>query len=256
MHSQTQQSGHLEEKGGHLEDDVDENMRDIVMNFERKPWHDADGPSRIAEMLRCSYEAIKDPSKADMVSAVGDLSGTRALRLMRTKMKNDKEGRLILEQRPRMKIENCDFDSLGKLPQNTFGYHYWKFMAHYNFSPNERPLVKYVPDMELAYIMQRYKENHDFIHVLLNLGIEIEDELAVKAFEMLQTGIPMTSFSLLTGPFLLSLPQLKRLYVDYLPWITEIAHDSKFYLSIYFEKYFEKDIDEMRYELGVVPYSQ
>ena len=31
-------------------------------------------------------------------------------------------------------------------------------MSKYGFSPEERPLVKYVPDYELAYIMQRYRE--------------------------------------------------------------------------------------------------
>lgn len=190
-----------------------------------------------------------------MVSAVGDLSGTRALKRMRAKMLSDPEGREILKDRPRLKVDEINFSDLEKLPKNTFGYHYWKFMARYDFKPDERPLVKYVPDMELAYIMQRYKETHDFTHSLLNLGIDIEDELAVKAYEMLQTGIPMTGFSLLTGPFLLRMPQMKTLYIDYMPWITQVALNSKFYLSVYYEKHFEQDIDEFRKELGITPWS-
>jgi ubiquinone biosynthesis protein COQ4 len=234
---------------------VEENMKDIINNFKRQPWHDQDGFSRISKLISCSIEAIRDPTRADMVAAVGDLSGTRALKLMRTKMMSDSEGRLILQERPRVKIDNIDFKSLGDLPQNTFGYRYWKFMANYDFKPDERPLVTYVPDMELAYIMQRYKEWHDFIHALLDLGIEIEDELAVKAFEMVQTGIPMTAFTVLTGPFLLSFPQMKRLYIDYFPWINKNALNCKFYMNIYFEKYFEKDVDEFKEELGITSQS-
>ena len=155
-----------------------------------------------------------------MVAMVGDLSGTRALKNMRVKMMADEEGQEILRDRPRMKLANINFDELGQMSENTLGYNYWKFMSNYGFKPDERPIVKSVPDMELAYIMQRYKETHDFIHVFLNMGIEIEEELAVKAYEMIQTGIPMTAFSILTGPFLLKPLEMKRLYVDYLPWIT------------------------------------
>ena len=31
-------------------------------------------------------------------------------------------------------------------------------MHGHGFNPEERPLVKYIPDYELAYILQRYKE--------------------------------------------------------------------------------------------------
>lgn len=211
-------------------------MEDIVMNFSKQPFHEQDSFSRIQMLYSVCREAMKDPTKADMVSAAGDLSGTRALKQIRAKMRNDKEGRQILEERPRIKAKDLNFSRFENMPKNTLGYHYWTFMAHYNFSPDERPLVKYVPDMELAYIHQRYKETHDFTHVLMNMGIEVEDELAVKAFEMIQTGLPMTALALVPSPFMLSLPALKKLYVDYLPWITQNALNSKFYMNIYWEK--------------------
>ena len=37
------------------------------------------------------------------------------------------------------------------------------------YSPNERAEVKYVDDSELAYVMQRYRELHDFLHTLLEM---------------------------------------------------------------------------------------
>ncbi len=33
------------------------------------------------------------------------------------------------------------------------------------FQTDERPPVHYVDDAELAYIMRRYRECHDFVHV-------------------------------------------------------------------------------------------
>ena len=52
------------------------------------------------------------------------------------------------------------------------------------FDPNSRPLVKYENNIELAYVHQRYKEVHDFLHVFLGLGIDPLSELALKWFEM------------------------------------------------------------------------
>lgn len=66
-------------------------------------------------------------------------------------------------------------------------------MESHDFSADERPLAKYIPDLELAYVYQRYKEVHDYLHTLLGYGIEVEDELAIKWFEMAQTGLPVSS---------------------------------------------------------------
>nr|AAZ94908.1 putative ubiquinone bioshynthesis protein COQ4 [Moneuplotes crassus] len=231
-------------------------MEDIVKSYKRKSWHDQDSFSRILKMASYGIEAIRDPTKGDIVAKVGDLSGTKALKNIRSKMLADKTGRQILEERPRIKEDSVFFDRLGQMDENSVGYHYWKFMAKYDFTPDERPVATYVPDMELAYIMQRYKECHDFLHTLLGMGISIEDELAVKAFEMVQTGIPMCAFSLITGPFLLKPLEMKKLYIDYLPWVTKMALTSRFFMNIYFEKHFEQDVDEFRRECGVSPWSK
>lgn len=65
-------------------------------------------------------------------------------------------------------------------------------MAQYDFKPEERPLVRYIDDYELAYIKQRYTEIHDFIHVILGYNdVSILAELKVKQFEMIHFGFPV-----------------------------------------------------------------
>jgi len=39
------------------------------------------------------------------------------------------------------------------LPSNTFGHQYAQWMTNFHFTPEERTPTKYVPDLELAYIM-------------------------------------------------------------------------------------------------------
>ena len=44
------------------------------------------------------------------------------------------------------------------LPPSSFGHHYASWMNKFHFSPEDRTPTRYVPDLELAYIMQRYRE--------------------------------------------------------------------------------------------------
>jgi hypothetical protein len=49
--------------------------------------------------------------------------------------------------------------------------------------------VRFIDSEELAYVMQRYREVHDFWHVLTGLDTTVLDELGLKALEYLQTGM-------------------------------------------------------------------
>ena len=73
-------------------------------------------------------------------------------------------------------------------------------MSSHGFTSDEMPLVKYVPDLEHAYILQRYKEVHDMAHVLLGYGTSVTEEIAVKWFEMIQTELPMSALAAFIGP--------------------------------------------------------
>ena len=73
-------------------------------------------------------------------------------------------------------------------------------MTQNGFRSDERPVVKYVQDVELAYIMQRYREIHDTLHVLLGYGVSVPEELAVKWYEMSVLGLPSSALASFFGP--------------------------------------------------------
>lgn len=68
------------------------------------------------------------------------------------------DGKKILEEKPRVDNETWNIPRMLELPDHTFGHQYAKWMSKFRFHPEERPVVKYVPDLELAYIIQRYRE--------------------------------------------------------------------------------------------------
>ena len=110
--------------------------------------------------------------------------------------------------------------------------------------------MRYVDDEECAYVMQRYRECHDFYHALTGLPVVIEGEVALKAFEFANTLLPMTGLSLFA--FLKLKKSARKRFMDtYLPWAIENGIKSKDILNVYWEEQLERDVDDMRRELGI-----
>ena len=72
------------------------------------------------------------------------------------------------------------------MPEGTFGHAYVKFMGDRNFSAGDRPPVRFIDDVELAYVAARAREVHDFWHVLFGCHTNVFGELGLKAVELVQ----------------------------------------------------------------------
>ena len=78
--------------------------------------------------------------------------------------------------------------------------------------------VHYVDDPELAYVMQRYRECHDFYHCIVNMPVNVEAELAVKSFEFANLGLPKAGFAAAFGHLRLTQAKRERLFREFVPW--------------------------------------
>ena len=150
--------------------------------------------------------ALRDPTRADSVAELGEATGDRALRSIVHQMMSDPVGSRLLREKPRLNSRTLAADSLRELPQYSLGRSYLAYCERYGFSADERPPVTLVADPELAYAMTRYREVHDFLHILTGLPPTVEGELALKTLEAVQTGLPMTVMSALAGPLSLHEP--------------------------------------------------
>jgi len=199
--------------------------------------------------------SIVDPSRADMVAALGDTTGSPALVRLRTQMLSSKSGRKILEEKPIIRQPKVVLEDLRTLPKTTFGWAYADWMISRGFSNEERPIVRFVQDEELAYIMQRYRECHDFWHVLAGMPTSIVSEVAVKWLELLQTGLPVCALSAFVGPLRLNCKDIRLLTVHMLPWAIHCARNSVPLLTVYYEQHFEDDLEDFRRKLNFTPYT-
>jgi len=139
---------------------------------------------------------------------------------------------------------------LRTLRPNTVGRAYADWLDREGVSPDTRDTVKYIDDEECAYVMQRYRECHDFFHALTGLPVMVEGEVALKAFEFANTLLPMTGLSMF-AVIRLKPAERKRFFSIYLPWALSNGMRSKEILNVYWEEQLERDVDELRAELGI-----
>jgi hypothetical protein len=142
--------------------------------FYGKPRHSITGrvatnsiTDRIAIAIYNATTAFADPTRADAVAALGEVTGTITLRRIHDQMMGDPTGRLILQDRPVVSKANIPFDKLiAEAPDDidsvgddlTFGQAYGAFLKSHDFDPDERDEVNFIEDETLAYIMLRYRQ--------------------------------------------------------------------------------------------------
>lgn len=139
---------------------------------------------------------------------------------------------------------------LRTLPENTVGRAYADWLDREGVSPDTRDTVRYIDNEECAYVMQRYRECHDFFHAITGLPIMVEGEIAVKAFEFANTLLPMTGLSVFAITRLKP-AERKRFFTIYGPWAIRNGLQAGELLNVYWEEQLERDVGELRAELGI-----
>lgn len=170
---------------------------------------------------------------------------------LRKEMLSDKVGRQLLRERPRITSDSLDINYLRNLPGNTVGRQYVEWLDREHVSPDTRLDVRFLDNPECAYVMQRYRECHDFYHSIAKLPVFMEGEIAVKALEFANMGIPMTGLAAFSEPFKLKKRARDRMWSIYIPWGLANGAFSKPLINVYWEKQLERDADELRRELGI-----
>ena len=139
---------------------------------------------------------------------------------------------------------------LRTLPENSVGRAYVGWLDREGVSPDTRDTVKYIDNEECAYVMQRYRESHDFYHALTGLPVFVEGEVALKAFEFANTLLPMTALSMFAVTRMKP-AERSRFWRIYLPWALSNGLKSKEVINVYWEEELERDVDDLRAELGI-----
>jgi ubiquinone biosynthesis protein COQ4 len=162
----------------------------------------------------------------------------------------DPTGRRILRDRPRITSKTLSMEQLRKLPEKSVGRVYVGWLDREGVTPDTRSAVRYIDNEECAYVMQRYRECHDFYHALTGLPVFREGEVALKAFEFANTLLPMTGLSMLAVSTMKA-KERSRFWSIYLPWALRNGARSSEVINIYWEEELESDVEDLRKRLGI-----
>ena len=133
---------------------------------------------------------------------------------------------------------------------------YWQWLTDNGVTPDTRAQVTYIADPELAYVVQRYREIHDFYHVLLEQNIDLLGETVVKAFEAVQTRFPMCVLGTFGGVPNVPRHQRRVYFTQYLPWALKVAKNSDLLLNYKFEDMLEEDLTKIRKQIGIFTFKE
>jgi ubiquinone biosynthesis protein COQ4 len=204
-----------------------------------------------------------------MVAALGETTAGPVLPHLLDNMLASEEGRRILRERPRINTSTVDMAALARLPENTFGHTYVTWLERCGVTPDTRDPVRrpsnnglfppahdarlqvhYIDDPELAYVMQRYRECHDFYHALCDMPVSVEYELALKVFEFANLGLPSAALST-AAVVRLNAAKRARFFSEYLPWALRCGSAARSMITVYWEERWSQDLGELKKELGV-----
>lgn len=187
----------------------------------------------------------------DLIAALGETTATPYfIYRLRDAMLSSPTGRRILKDRPRITSQTMPVSYLRTLPDNSVGRSYVAWLDREGVSPDTRDSVKYIDDEECAYVMQRYRESHDFYHALTGLPVFVEGEVALKAFEFANTALPMTGLSVFAVTTMKP-AERSRFWQTYLPWALSNGLKSKEVINVYWEEQLARNVDDLRADIGI-----
>ncbi|MFO0563155.1 MAG: Coq4 family protein [Polyangiales bacterium] len=200
--------------------------------------------------LRVLEKRPDDTVAAPVLNA--SLDGDTFARHVRA-MAESELGRALLAKRPSLQKSSLDLEALRAMPEGTLGHAFAKYFDDHKIAPFESP---YEVRNDVDYIVKRYRETHDLVHVLTGYDTDALGEMELQAFALgnlqLRTSVLILTFAALLRPH--GLPPMWR-YAAKLRRAFERGRRSRNIVEHDYEQFFSMTVDEARRALGFAPAS-
>lgn len=143
-------------------------------------------------------------------------------------------------------FQKIELDQLSRLPKQTFGFQYYKFLTDHslaplNFSSETEPLFEQYP------VSVRYIRVHDMFHIILGFEPTISGEVGVYAFIEKQSYNDQLNWAAKTSKRFSSLIFWKsREIAECYQRGARLGAQSQPLIEIAFEQYFAEPLEELR----------
>lgn len=207
---------------------------------------------------------LVSPRRGDLLTILTQVSSYPSIDHLVAQMRSTHEGRCLLMARPSLNSQTVDTATLAELPPHTFGRAWVEWLRANRVGPDGRCDARYMPTYETRYVIQRYRETHDFYHVLLGMPTSTLGETVVKFFEAAHMHLPVAGLSAVGGSLRIVNDDVRAWFAREAPgldttslvalaaWAVRLGRQVHTpLLSIAWEKRWNQPLDELRAELGI-----
>lgn len=202
----------------------------------------------------CVGRVLRDSNRTlDIITAEEILGQTQLRYLVDRGVFETEEGRALLRDRPH--LADADVAALRRLPPGTLGREWVEFLDRHRLDVSlTRQPTPHTPGDREAYLLHRIRQSHDLWHTLLGVGVRGHEEVLVHAFSLAQTGLASSVAIVFFGA-------IKHVVFER-RWSVLRRDIARAYragaraapiLAIYWERYFERPIDEVRARFEIEP---
>jgi len=194
-------------------------------------------------------DLLDDPEDTTRVFVLGLLVSRRSYPRFLARLTMDDRGARLLRERPTIDSSAIDFARLRALPASTLGGAYARYLDDKGLDPDLFQAPPGLPEVP-AYVSKRMRQVHDLWHVLTGYDTDVRGEVALQAFSFAQTDAPAS--------LLITLGALLRFGLrdrSMLPLALDgyrRGRAAEFLPPLWLEEMWERPLDEVRRELGIV----
>ena len=153
--------------------------------------------------------------------------------------------------------EHYDIETLSRLPENTLGFQYTKFLKDHNYSVEWYPILKEISPLHFG--RNRQYQTHDIIHTITGFSGKPLNEIGLQGFYTAQAvpnPTPMTVFTAAAlNKLQISDPEANIELMDHIMSGYMMGKKAKRVIFRRWEDDWSTDISKLRDELGIHPYT-
>lgn len=180
------------------------------------------------------------------------ITDSKANHIALNRIKEHLDARHLIRERYSLGLPSLE--EMSHFHKNSTGYLFYKQMTGEGLD-----LFPYVDKKnltEVEYMRERRREIHDILHVVLEYDTSLKGEAALNMFLAAQSGMPI-SYLVVVGvilKFIFKQPHELKGLMDLLAEAWQKGKNSKCIFGIKWEKWLEKDVEEIRNHLAMPQY--
>lgn len=210
--------------------------------------------ARAKRVVTGAVRVLRDSNETLEIVAIEEILGQTQLRYLLSSGHFDTlEGEALMRDRPH--LADVNLDALRQLPATTLGGAWVRFLDEHGLSVEvTKQPTPFTEDPEAAFVLHRIRQSHDVWHVLLDLGTTGHEEVLVHAFSLAQTGLPSSVAIVGLGALKHMVGERRWACLnDDLPMAYQRGRRARPLLAVYWERHFERPLEEVRRWLELEP---